>query len=588
VVFILILRMRKLFILFLTCIALNGFAQKSDKPFIKLVQPLKEKNSVRSSTQFVIGSVCKSCSLTIDDVPVHVYPTGGFAYQLNLTPGDAQYEMVATNPDGKSTNKKINYSYSLPQPPDTVKTLSIESIQTFPDGDLELLPGDKIEFKVKTLTRCTVKAGDIPLYEMPTTQTKGIPGIYQGEYILDEADSFANYQFPITATDSSGRSISKETTNSFSVFTPDSSNIAITQGRLAYLEYGLGDDRLGGAKIGYLDSNVVLNITGKIGSHYRVKLSNTQTAYIEDDQIKFLGKGTFVPHSLTSNFLVYGDDKFDYVEVDLSERLPYQSFQLIDPSKIVVDIYGATNNTNWIKQFEDVKEIKNIYYEQIAENVFRITIELNHPQPWGYQLYYKGNKLVIKIKQQPKDLSLKNMTIAIDAGHGGTNNGAVGPTGVYEKDLTLAIALKLQKTLQATGAKVIMTRTKEEFFDNRERILFYRDSMPDLLLSIHLNSADDPINISGTSSYYRYIGFRPLSADIYKRMLELGLKEYGNTGSFNFMLNSPTEYPNALIETLFLSNPAEEAKALDENFQQQMVDKIVLGLNDFLANCRNN
>ncbi len=45
--------------------------------------------------------------------------------------------------------------------------------------------------------------------------------------------------------------------------------------------------------------------------------------------------------------------------------------------------------------------------------------------------------------------------------------------------------------------------------------------------------------------------FRDLSHDIYKRMLELGLKEYGNVGSFNFMLNSPIEYPNALVETLF-------------------------------------
>jgi N-acetylmuramoyl-L-alanine amidase len=580
--------MRTLFLFFLSLITLNGFAQKTDKPFIKLIQPLKENNNISSSPQFVIGSVCKTCSLTINDTLVHVYPTGGFAYQLNLSLGDTKFELVATNSDGKSIKKKINYSLVAPPPPDTVRTLAIESIQTFPQGDLELAPGDKIEFKVKTLTGCIVKAGDVQLYEMPTSQGKEIPGIYQGEYVLDESDSFINYHFPITVTDNSGRTISKETTNSFSIFNPDSSNIAITQGRLAYLEYGLGEDRLGGAKIGYLDSNVVLNITGKFGPHYRVKLSNTQTAYVQEDQIKFLAKGTFSPHSLTSNFLVYGDDKFDYVRVDLFARLPYQSFQLVDPSRIVVDIYGATNNTNWIKQFQSVKEIKNVYYEQIAEDVFRVTIELNHTQQWGYQLYYKGNDLIVKIKRQPTDLSLKNMTIAIDAGHGGTNNGAVGPTGVYEKDLTLAIALKLQKTLEAEGAKVIMTRTKEEYFDNKDRILFYRDSMPDLLLSIHLNSSDDPINTSGTSSYYRYIGFRPLSLCIYKRMLELGLKDYGNTGSFNFMLNSPTEYPNALIEALFLSNPAEEAKALDENFQQQMVDKMVLGLKDFLIGCRNN
>jgi N-acetylmuramoyl-L-alanine amidase len=69
-------------------------------------------------------------------------------------------------------------------------------------------------------------------------------------------------------------------------------------------------------------------------------------------------------------------------------------------------------------------------------------------------------------------------------------------------------------------------------------------------------------------------------------MLELGLKDYGNTGSFNFMLNSPTEYPNALVEALFLSNPEEEMKMLDPVFQQQMVDKIVMGIKGFLDGCK--
>ena len=563
------------------------FGQEIDKPFIKLVQPFKEKNNVKYSKQFIVGSVCKTCNLTINGNAVKVYPTGGFAYELNLKPGDTTFNLEA-GLQGNLIEKKISYSYLLPKPPDTVKILSIESIETFPEGNLSLLPGDKIEFRIKTLTGCIVKAGNIPLHELPTGESNNIPGIYQGEYIISSIDSFINYRFNITVTDSGNNSISKLTGNSFSVFSfSSSSNIAITKGRLAYLEFGLGDDRLGGSKIGYLDSNVVLNISGKIGSEYRVRLSNTRTAYIHDDSlIQFLPKGTFTPQSLTSNWRVYGDDKFDYVEIDLSERLPYQSFQLTDPSRVVIDIFGATNNTNWIKQFESVKEIKNVYYEQIEDDVFRVTIELKHQQPWGYELFYKGNNLIIKVKRQPADLSLKNLTIGVDAGHGGTNNGAVGPTGVYEKDLTLAISLKLQKALQDEGAKVIMTRTTEEFVDNKERILFYRDSVPDLLLSIHLNSSDDPIHTSGTSSYYRYVGFRPLSHDIYKRILELGLKEYGNTGSFNFMLNSPTEYPNALIETLFLSNPEEEAKALDENFQQQLVDKIVLGIKDFLEECK--
>jgi N-acetylmuramoyl-L-alanine amidase len=260
--------------------------------------------------------------------------------------------------------------------------------------------------------------------------------------------------------------------------------------------------------------------------------------------------------------------------------------QLLSPSKIVVDIFGATNNTNWINQLQSATEIEQIDYEQVADDIFRIVIQLKHEQHWGHSIFYEGNKLVIKIKKQPADLSLKNLRIAVDAGHGGTNMGAGGPTGVAEKNLTLAVSLKLQKTLEEAGAKVIMTRTTETFFDNKERILFYRDSTPDLLISIHLNSSADPIHVEGTSTFYRYIGFKPLSSVIYKRMLELGLKEYGNNGSFNFMLNSPTEYPNALVEMLFLSNPGEEMKILDEDFQQEVADKIVLGIKDFLASCK--
>lgn len=64
-------------------------------------------------------------------------------------------------------------------------------------------------------------------------------------------------------------------------------------------------------------------------------------------------------------------------------------------------------------------------------------------------------------------------------------------------------------------------------------------------------------------------------------MLELDLKEMGNNGSFNFMLNSPIEYPNALVETLFINNPEDEMKMMDEGFQQQIADKIVLGIKIF-------
>jgi N-acetylmuramoyl-L-alanine amidase len=360
----------------------------------------------------------------------------------------------------------------------------------------------------------------------------------------------------------------------------------ITKGRLAHLLFGLGDDRLGGAKIGYIDSLIPLHITGKVGSLYRVQLTKYRTAYIPDDVVDPLPKGSFTPQSLTGDWRIYGDSLFDYVQIGLFSKLPYQSFQLVDPAKIVVDIFGATNNTNWITQMENTREIKNVYYEQVEDDVLRITIELKHRQHWGHQLYYSGNNLVVKVRRQPTDLNLRNLRIAIDAGHGGGNTGTYGPTGSSEKELALAVSLKLRQALQMQGAKVLMTRITERYVDNKDRILMYRDSLPDLLVSIHFNSSADPIYTGGTSTYYRHIGFRNLSRDIYKRMLELGLKEWGNTGSFNFMLNSPIEYPNALVEILFLSNPEEEMLILEVDFQQKVVDKIVLGIKDFLAGCK--
>ena len=557
---------------------------QSDKPFIKLVEPTSEQNNVKASRQYIVGSTCKSCGLSINDQPVKVYPSGGFAFELNLKPGDTAFNIVAFFPPDRTSVKRIVYNYTVPPPPDTVKTLDIASIEMIPEGNLYVRPGDRIKFRVKALPGAKVLVNrNIPLYEMPNNK---MPGIYQGEYQVKETDSFLVSKMPVTITDSAGRSFTKESKNWISMFGPLVPDIAVTKGRLAFLLFGLGDDRLGGAKIGYLDSMVMLKVTGKVGNKYRVQLSKYRTAFIEDDAVEFLPKGTYTPESLTGRWSVYGDDKFDYVQLGLSARLPYQSFQLTDPAKVVVDVFGATNNTNWITQLENTQEIKNVSYEQIEDEVFRITIELKHAQHWGHLIYYKGNTLVVKIRRQPQDLALNKLIIGVDAGHGGSNVGAGGPTGSSEKMLALAVSLKLQQALEKEGAKVIMSRSSEKFFDNRERILFYRDSLPDLLVSIHLNSAADPIRVTGTSTFYRYPGFRNLSNFIYKRMLELGLEEHGNNSSFNFMLNSPIEYPNALVETLFISNPADEAKILDEKFQQQIADKVLQGIKDFLNSCK--
>ena len=341
--------------------------------------------------------------------------------------------------------------------------------------------------------------------------------------------------------------------------------------------------------MGYIDSGILLKVVDSFKTDYKVQLSNHHSGYIAKQSVELTKKLSSKPiaHNthLSSSWKVYGDSAFDYVDINLDEHLPYHSFQLIDPSRICIDLFGVTSNTNWITQLRTVKEIKNTWYEQVEDDVLRVFIELKHAQHWGCHVGYDtvGNRLIVRVKRQPALLDIKKLKIAVDAGHGGDNNGADGiKSKVLEKEYTLLIAKELQAALKKAGVKqVFMTRVKDTSLSMVERVEMLRNANPDLLVSVHLNSAGFD-SIQGTSTYYRYIGFRSLSVAILNRMLTLGLKEYGNVGNFNFALNGPIDYPNALVEVAFLSNPADEKKILNLKFRKAVAQKIYLGITDWL------
>ena len=353
-----------------------------------------------------------------------------------------------------------------------------------------------------------------------------------------------------------------------------------TTGPLPYLEFGPGDDRLGGAKMTYLDTGILLQVVDSTVDDFKVQLSSHRSAYLPKAGFK-IDTATKKPYYLTGSWRVYGDDRYDYVNVGLTEKLPYRSMQLLSPSKLVVDVFGAVSNTNWITQLKTVKEITNVWQEQIEDDIFRIHIELKHRQHWGHYIYYRNNTLVIRIKRQPTS-RFKDLTIAVDAGHGGANTGASGTaTGVLEKEYTLKIARELEGLLIRKGAKVYMTRTHDTDLSMIDRTLLLREKDPDLLISVHLNSSGNKA-ANGTSTYYRYIGFRSLSQAILDQLLKLPLNNFGNIGAFNFALSGPTEYPNCLVEVAFLSNAEDEQKIIDNRFRKGVAKRIYKGIRSWM------
>lgn len=185
--------MRYILLLF---IFLVHFTYAQDNPSIKIIRP--SATTVSSPKQFIVGITCKNCIVKVNESAVNVYSTGTFAYEAILDSGVTKFTVVSTNPKGKTDRKEVVFNYSKPAPPLPVSIAEIATIQTLPEGNLLLKPGDKIQFKVKALPgRKVTTFGNTVLYEQPTSQTNGMPGIYQGAYVIKAEDNFSAQRFDI-------------------------------------------------------------------------------------------------------------------------------------------------------------------------------------------------------------------------------------------------------------------------------------------------------------------------------------------------------------------------------------------------------
>ena len=191
---------------------------------------------------------------------------------------------------------------------------------------------------------------------------------------------------------------------------------------------------------------------------------------------------------------------------------------------------------------------------------------------------------------------LKGRVITIDAGHGGNDSGAIGPTGVTEKSVTLNIALRLQKLLEAEGATVYMTRTTDtevspkggkasDIEELQARCDVANKANSDIFVSIHNDSFTNGA-AKGTTGYYYARGSaksRVLADDIRKAVIdELGTESRG-TQSCNFYVVKHTDMPATLVEVAFISNPSEEKILASDEGAQKAAQGIADGIADYFG-----
>ena len=349
----------------------------------------------------------------------------------------------------------------------------------------------------------------------------------------------------------------------------------------AYLQYGSGGDRLGGSKMGFLDPGIVLKVTGAIDDLYQVQLSGNRFAYIHQEDVEMTPRSYRIVNTGSIGISNSGDT--DRIRLSLPLRLPYASRTALDPTTIIVDVFGAMNNSNWITQYHELGMVDYLDVQQVESDVLRLVIKLKDKYCWGYSVHYDDNSLVVEVKHTPKDLSLKGLTIGLDAGHGGELPGAISVTGLKESDVNLSIVREIEKILKKKGAKVVLSRSEDINLTMPQRKKIFLDNRIDLLVSIHNNAGGSPLSAMGASTYFKHITNRDLAATLLRHMLELNVPNYGLTGNFNFSLNAPTEYPNALVECLFMSSLPDEEILADPANHRKIAEKVVAGLEDYLT-----
>lgn len=185
-------------------------------------------------------------------------------------------------------------------------------------------------------------------------------------------------------------------------------------------------------------------------------------------------------------------------------------------------------------------------------------------------------------------------TIVLDPGHGGSDTGAIGPTGVTEKSIALRIAKRLKTLLEAEGAEVILTRTEDtevspkkakatDVEELQARCDIANQNAADIFLSIHLDAFFGP-EAHGTTGYYYEMGSADSTrlADCVKRgvLRRLGTLDRG-TKPCAFYVCRHTDMPAMLLETAFVSNPREEQMMNSEEGVENAAQGIAAGIAEY-------
>lgn len=329
------------------------------------------------------------------------------------------------------------------------------------------------------------------------------------------------------------------------------------------------------------------------------------------------------------------------VVLDLSQPAGHRLFTLDNPSRVVVDVKPANIDLGRVRLPEGVGLVQSVRGANRPGGEVRIVLDLaQDAAPRSFLVRPEGrygHRLIVELEprraraQQPvirADEGSRDLVIAIDAGHGGEDPGAIGRKGTYEKDIVLQIARRLAQEIdREPGMRAVLTRDGDYFLSLQQRVAIARKHRADLFVSIHADAFKNP-NARGSSVYVlspkgatdeaaRWLAARENAADLVggvslddkDDMLASVLLDLSQNASIGaslevgeFVLNrlsgvnrlhkssvqqagfvvlKAPDIPSILVETAFISNNEEEQRLRDGRYQAQLAQALMAGVREY-------
>ena len=332
---------------------------------------------------------------------------------------------------------------------------------------------------------------------------------------------------------------------------------------------------------------------------------------------------------------------------DVDGAIEYKVFSLDNPHRLVIDITNITNQPSVAKLDFKNSPITKIRTAQRSPKDLRIVLDLKsavNPKHFTLKANEQySNRLVIDLYDKKRNVSRtvdelvkqsdRKIVIAIDAGHGGEDPGALGPQRMREKNVVLQISKRLKKLFDNDpNYKGVLVRKGDYYLAHRKRTQIARDNKADFFISIHADAFTDPrangasvyalSNQGATSEAARFLAKKQNNADLIggatalnlgakdemlagvlldlsmtatmSTSLEAGahvLRQMGSVARLHkkkveqagFLVLKSPDIPSLLIETGFISNPKEARQLSTASYQQRMAKAIFSGIDQYYS-----